>query len=110
MCTIGHNSDKSHSIEPRVQKRIKLTLDPGSFVEKLKLGVVKVTLLSTPVSSELPFCKTTLLRKQLSFPILFGRPKIGKKDVVPHCLWQSKDMQIALFPLRLALQIIFQKF
>ena len=34
------------------------------------------------LSSEMPFCKTTLLRKQLISPILFGRSKIGKKDVV----------------------------
>ena len=49
-----------------------------------------VTLLSAPVSSELPFCKTTLLRKQLISPILFGRSKIGKKDVVLHSLGNRK--------------------
>ena len=51
---------------------------------------IKVTLLSAPVSSELPFCKTTLLRKQLISPILFGRSKIGKTDVVLHGLGNRK--------------------
>ena len=51
---------------------------------------LKVTLLSAPVSSELPFCKTTLLRKQLISPILFGRSKIGKKDIVLHSLSNRK--------------------
>ena len=50
----------------------------------------KVTLLSAPVSSELPFCKTTLLRKQLISPILLGQSKIGKKDIVPHSLGNRK--------------------
>ena len=50
------------------------------------ITLLKVTLLSAPVSSELPFCKTTLLRKQLISPILFGRSKIGKKDIVLHGL------------------------
>ena len=42
------------------------------------------------MSSELPFCKTVLLRKQLISPILFGRSKIGKKDVVLHGLGNRK--------------------
>ena len=55
---------------------------PEQVVTKFeKAGKFKVTLLSAPVSSELPFCKTTLLRKQLISPILFGRSKIGKKDI-----------------------------
>ena len=56
------------------------------FVLLRGCGKFKVTLLSAPVSSELPFCKTTLLRKQLTSPILFGRSKIGEKDVVLHGL------------------------
>ena len=47
---------------------------------------LKVTLLSAPVSSELPFCETDLLRKQLISPMLFGLWKRGKKDVIPHSL------------------------
>ena len=50
----------------------------------------KVTLLSAPVNSELPFCNITLLRKQLISPILFGRSKIRKKDVVLHGLGNQK--------------------
>ena len=46
----------------------------------------KVTLFSTPVSSELPSYKTTLLTKHLISPILFGLSKSGKKDVVLHSL------------------------
>ena len=48
--------------------------------------LIKITLLSAPVSRELPFCKTTLPRKHLISPILFGQSKIGKKDVVLHGL------------------------
>ena len=59
------------------------------FTEKT-LVKFKVTLLSAPVSSELPFCKTTLLRKQLISPIIFGRSKIDKKDVVLHGLGNRK--------------------
>ena len=55
-----------------------------------KLLVLKVTLLSAPMSSELPFCKTTLLRKQLISQIQFGRSKIGEKDVVLHGLSNQK--------------------
>ena len=51
---------------------------------------IKVTLLSAAVGSELPFCKTTLLRKQLISPILFVRSKIGKKYVVLHGLGSRK--------------------
>ena len=47
---------------------------------------LRVTLLSAPLSSELPFLETTLLRTQLVSPILFGRSFIGKKDVVLHSL------------------------
>ena len=39
--------------------------------------IVKVTLLSAPVSSEYPLCKTTLLRKQLLSLILFSLAKSG---------------------------------
>ena len=56
----------------------------------LLVGALKVTLLSALVSSELPFCKTTLLRKQLISPLLFGRSKIGKKDIVLHLLSNRK--------------------
>ena len=56
----------------------------------LQQSPFKVTLLSAPVSSELPFCKTTVLRKQLISPILFGRSKIGKKDVALHGLGNRK--------------------
>ena len=58
---------------------------------------LKVTLLSAPVSSELPFCKTILLRKLLISPILFGRSKIGKKDIVLHGLGNRKICKSQLF-------------
>ena len=60
-----------------------------TWFESNKLSL-KVTLLSAPVSSELPFCKTTLLRKQLISPILFVRSKIGKKGIVLHSLGNRK--------------------
>ena len=41
----------------------------------------EVTLLSAPVSSELPFCNTTLFRKQLISPMLLRRSKIGKRTL-----------------------------
>ena len=68
-----------------------LILRPTSFHE------LKVTLLSAPVSSELPFCKTTLLRKLLISPILFDRSKIGKKDIVLHGLGNRKICKSQLF-------------
>ena len=44
----------------------------------------KLTLLSAPVSSELPFCKTTLPRKELLVisPILFSLSKSGADPVL----------------------------
>ena len=42
----------------------------------------KVTLHSTPVSSELPCSETTLLRKQLISPMLFDQSKSSKEDAV----------------------------
>ena len=42
------------------------------------------------MSSELPFCKTTLLRKQLISPIPFGRSEIGKKDIALPSLSNRK--------------------
>ena len=47
----------------------------------MELQWFKVTLLFAQVSSELPFCKTTLLRKQLLSPILLGRPKSVKRTL-----------------------------
>ena len=40
------------------------------------------TLLSAPVSSELPFCQTILLRKQLISPVLFALSKSDKQDYI----------------------------
>ena len=54
----------------------------GHSKNRIDWPKLKVTLLSAPVSSELPFCKTTLLRNQLISPILFGLSKSGEKDVV----------------------------
>ena len=54
------------------------------------LSAVKVTLLSAPLSSESPFCITTLLREQLISSILFGLAKSGKKEVVLHSLGNRK--------------------
>ena len=51
---------------------------------------LKVNLLSALVHSEMPFRKTTLLRKQLISPILFGLSKSGKKDVVLYNLGNRK--------------------
>ena len=51
---------------------------------------LKVALLSAPVSSELPFCKTTLLRKKVISPIIFGLSKSGKKDAALHYLRNPK--------------------
>ena len=69
----------------------------------------KATLFSAPVSSELPFCKTILLRKLLISPILFFQSKSGKEDTVLHILGNQKIL-IAMFPLRLTLQILFNFF
>ena len=52
--------------------------------------VVKVTLLSAPLSSKSPFCITTLVRKHLISPILFGLAKSGKMDVILHNLGNQK--------------------
>ena len=76
-----------------------------------KVSSFKITLLSAPVSSKLPFCKTALLRTQLISPILFCLPKSGqKKKRCSAKSWQSEDMLIVMFALRLALEIIFQNF
>ena len=58
---------------------------------------VKVTLLSGPVSSKLPFWKTILLRKQIISPILFGVSKNGKKDSVLHNLSNPKIYKSQFF-------------
>ena len=42
------------------------------------------------MSSELSFCKTTVLRKQLISPVLLGRSKIGRKDAVLHSLGNQR--------------------
>ena len=42
---------------------------------------INVALFSPPVSRELPFCETILLRKQLISPILFGLSKSGKRTL-----------------------------
>ena len=47
---------------------------------------LKVSLLSAPMSSEVPFCTAALLRKHLISALLFGRSKIGKRYVVLHSL------------------------
>ena len=71
---------------------------------------LKVTLLSAPVSSELPFCKTTVLRKQLISPILFGRSKIGKKGVVLHSLGKRKICKSQCFLLGWLCKLFFKPF
>ena len=59
--------------------------------------------------SELPFCKTTFLRKQLISPVPFGLSRAVKESSAT-LYWQSKNFLIAVFPIRLALQIVFQSF
>ena len=71
---------------------------------------LKITLLSAPVSSELPFCKTTLFRKQLISPILFGRSKIGKKDVVLHGLGNGKICKSQCFRKGWLCKLFFKTF
>ena len=83
----------------QIPETLRIEENKNTFKRKLKNNkgfnfasycTFKVTLLSAPVSSELPFCKTTLLRKQLISPILFGRSKIGKRGVVLHSLGNRK--------------------
>ena len=69
-----------------------------------------VTLLSAQVSSESPFCNTTLLRKQLISPILFGLAKIGKKDVVLYSLGNRKICKSQCFRYGSLCKLFFQKF
>ena len=85
----------AHSNNPTLQSLRQQIIEEGQkFASPTRtifyINLLKVTLLSAPVSSELPFCKTTLLRKLLISPILFGRSKIGKKDIVLHSLGNRK--------------------
>ena len=47
--------------------------------DKSSRSNLNVTQLSAPLSSEWPVCKSTLLKKQLDSPILFGLAKSSKK-------------------------------
>ena len=75
-----------------------------------KTMVFKVTLLSTLVSSELPFYKTTLLRKQLISPISFGRSKVGKKDAVLRSLGNRKIYKSQCFRQGWLCELFFKTF
>ena len=60
---------------------------------------ILVTLLSAPLSSEQPLCITTLFRKRLICPMLFGLWKSGKKDGVLHSLGNRKICKSQSFSL-----------
>ena len=72
--------------------------------------LLEVALLSALVSRELPFCKTTLLGKQLISPVLFGRSKIGKKDVVLYSLCNRKICKSQCFLLGWLCKLFFKTF
>ena len=69
---------------------------------------INVTLLFASVSSELPFCKTALLKKPLISPTLFGVLKNGEKDVVLLSLGNRK-MHKSQFSRQGGLCILFFK-
>ena len=63
---------------------------PGNYI--IIFILVKVTLLSAPVSSEQLFCETTAFRKRLISPIPFGLSKSGKMEVAYIVLAVERNM------------------
>ena len=60
----------------------------------------KVTLLSAPVSRELPFCKTTPPRQQLISPMLFAYRKVAKRTLFYMVFALERYMNRSSFPLQ----------
>ena len=70
-----------------VQKFLPLFNEKALQLVKVRdIYVFKVTLLSTQVNSEVPFCKVTLLKKQLISPTSFGVSKGSNRDAVLYSL------------------------